>query len=112
MKSKLNSTELSLMEELIEGNTYVQLPKRSCPKPIRTFEEVLALTDAAIRKIIKQSKRLSRFRNMCEEDQIALLKGGCIEMMLLRAVMSYDPKEDVWQVSSRVVHHSKHAKIY
>lgn len=35
---------------------------------------------------------------MCQEDQVALLKGGCIEMMLLRSAMQYDLDSDQWTV--------------
>lgn len=30
--------------------------------------------------------------------QIALLKGGCIEMMLLRGTMNYDGRQNQWKV--------------
>jgi len=36
---------------------------------------------------------------MCQEDQIALLKGSCTEMMILRSAVSYDPDRDSWNVS-------------
>lgn len=35
---------------------------------------------------------------MCQEDQIALLKGSCTEMMILRSVVTYDPDRDSWQI--------------
>ncbi|XP_045126314.1 thyroid hormone receptor alpha-like isoform X2 [Portunus trituberculatus] len=33
-----------------------------------------------------------------KEDQIALLKGGCTEMMLLHSVSAYDPDKDSWKI--------------
>lgn len=42
------------------------------------------------------SKRIECFKNLCQEDQIALLKGGCTELMILRGVMSYDPEKESW----------------
>lgn len=45
------------------------------------------------------AKKISAFKNMCQEDQVALLKGGCIEMMLLRSAMQYDLDSDQWTVS-------------
>jgi len=44
------------------------------------------------------SKKIRAFKDMCQEDQIALLKGGCTEMMILRSVVSYDPERDSWNV--------------
>lgn len=44
------------------------------------------------------SKKINAFRNMCQEDQVALLKGGCTEMMIMRSVMSYDHNQATWKV--------------
>lgn len=46
------------------------------------------------------SKRISGFKKMCQEDQIALLKGGCTEMMILRSVMQYDSDRAFWKIPS------------
>ena len=56
------------------------------------------MTEIAIRRLIKMSKRISAFKNLCQDDQIALLKGGCTEMMILRSVSAYDPVKDSWKV--------------
>lgn len=52
--------------------------------------KIINLTAIAIRRLIKMSKKINAFKNMCQEDQLALLKGGCTEMMILRSVMQYD----------------------
>lgn len=45
------------------------------------------------------SKKINAFKNMCQEDQVALLKGGCTEMMILRSVMQYDDADRcTWKV--------------
>lgn len=35
---------------------------------------------------------------MCQEDQLALLKGGCTEMMILRSIMQYDLDHSIWKI--------------
>lgn len=60
--------------------------------------DVINLTAVAIRRLIKMSKKISAFKNMCEEDQLALLKGGCTEMMILRSAINYDPDKHVWKI--------------
>ena len=60
---------------------------------------VINLTDLAIKRIIKMAKQISPFINMCQEDQIALLKGGCTELMILRSIISYNPEKNSWSVS-------------
>lgn len=76
------------------------------PKIINLFQDlsnpslinIINLTEIAIRRLIKMSKRISAFKSLCQEDQIALLKGGCTEMMILRSVCAYDPDKDSWKV--------------
>ena len=60
---------------------------------------VINLTDLAIKRIIKMTKQITPFINMCQEDQIALLKGGCTELMILRSLISYNPEKNSWSVS-------------
>ena len=62
--------------------------------------QVINLTAVAIRRLIKMSKNISSFKRMCQEDQIALLKGGCTEMMILRSVMQYDSDKAFWKIPS------------
>lgn len=45
------------------------------------------------------AKKINAFKNMCQEDQVALLKGGCTEMMILRSAMNYDVTKQTWKVS-------------
>ncbi|XP_001606458.1 nuclear hormone receptor HR96 [Nasonia vitripennis] len=60
--------------------------------------DVINLTAIAIRRLIKMSKKINAFKNMCQEDQLALLKGGCTEMMILRSAINYDPDKDIWKI--------------
>lgn len=64
--------------------------------------KVINLTAIAIRRLIKMSKKISAFKNMCQEDQLALLKGGCTEMMILRSAMQYDCDRATWKVIIRL----------
>ncbi|XP_022827505.1 nuclear hormone receptor HR96 isoform X1 [Spodoptera litura] len=59
---------------------------------------IVNLTAVAIRRFIKMAKKINAFKNMCEEDQVALLKGGCIEMMVLRSTMTYDGQRKQWKI--------------
>ena len=60
---------------------------------------VINLTELAIKRIIKMAKQIFSFSQLCQEDQVALLKGGCIELMVLRSVMNYDTEKQTWQVT-------------
>jgi len=59
---------------------------------------VINLTELAMKRIIKMSKQIFSFSQLCQEDQVSLLKGGCIELMVLRSVMNYDNEKHSWQI--------------
>jgi len=61
--------------------------------------QLINLTAVAIKRLIKMAKKITAFRDMCQEDQVALLKGGCTEMMIMRSVMIYDDDRDSWKVT-------------
>lgn len=44
------------------------------------------------------AKKVNSFKSMCQQDQVALLKGGCTEMMILRSVMQYDIDHSTWRI--------------
>lgn len=60
--------------------------------------QVINLTAVAIKRLIKMAKKISVFRDMCQEDQVALLKGGCTEMMIMRSVLTYDNNRNTWKL--------------
>ncbi|XP_067142893.1 nuclear hormone receptor HR96 isoform X2 [Centruroides vittatus] len=92
---KLSETERNKLDELIVANEILKMPLIfGVPDP--SLLDVINMTDHAIRRLIKMSKKINGFKTLCQDDQIALLKGGCTELMILRSVMSYDPEKDCW----------------
>lgn len=59
---------------------------------------LINLTAIAIKRVIQMVKKINAFKNMCQEDQVALLKGGCTEMMILRSAMQYDVDHSIWKI--------------
>lgn len=60
--------------------------------------DVINLTAIGIRRLIIMAKKINAFKNMCQEDQVALLKGGCTEIMILRSAINYDAKKQTWKI--------------
>ncbi|RWS02506.1 hypothetical protein B4U79_09088 [Dinothrombium tinctorium] len=101
-ESTLNSLEMAKLQELIDANEILKLPLSPSLAPESgdgSLMDIVNLTDHAIRRIIQMAKKLEGFRNLCQPDQVALLKGGCTEIMILRSVMSYNKEKDCWQDS-------------
>lgn len=59
---------------------------------------LINLTATAIKRLISVVKKINAFKNMCQEDQVALLKGGCTEMMILRSIMQYDIDHSTFKI--------------
>ena len=70
----------------------------------KSLISVMNLTDLAIKRIIRMTKKINSFTTMCQADQIALLKGGCTELMILRSVFNYDPDKNSWRVSTYLLY--------
>ncbi|CAB3258612.1 unnamed protein product [Arctia plantaginis] len=108
---ELNEVERAKLNELIVANKALNAPidddvsqlvgdsatdgqNKHDPRLIT----IVNLTAVAIRRFIKMAKKINAFKNMCEADQVALLKGGCIEMMVLRSTMTYDGQRNQWKI--------------
>jgi hypothetical protein len=57
---------------------------------------VVRISDLAMRRIIAMAKQLSNFQRISSYDQIALMKGGLSELLILRGVMCFDPAKNTW----------------
>lgn len=94
----LNELEHNHIKELLEAASVLkQSPSEgaSClRKP--TLADIVKMTDSAIRKVITICKKVNGFRRLCEEDQIALLKGGCASLIILHLVQAYNLNTDCW----------------
>ncbi|XP_065095896.1 nuclear hormone receptor HR96 [Ochlerotatus camptorhynchus] len=110
---ELNDAERAKLNELIVANKALYAPvdedlaslisedcriKSNQNQHDPLLLKVVNLTAIAIRRLIKMSKKISAFKNMCQEDQLALLKAGCTEMMILRSAMQYDCDRASWKI--------------
>jgi len=59
--------------------------------------EMVNMADGAIRRVIKMTKKIDAFKAIQHHDQILLLKHCCLEYLILRGAMSYDPHQNVWK---------------
>lgn len=57
-----------------------------------------AKCDNAIRKLVIMSKRITAFKNLCQHDQIALMKASCFEILIQRSVISYNLESEYWPI--------------
>ncbi|CAG2100003.1 unnamed protein product [Medioppia subpectinata] len=54
--------------------------------------------DKEVKNVITLSKSLSTFERICDNDRIALVKYGCMDILCLRSVTSYDTINEYWRI--------------
>lgn len=62
--------------------------------------EVFNVADGFVRRIIKVAKHLEFFRSVDKEDQIAMLKGSIVEIMMLRSAVNFNVKTETWTLNT------------
>ncbi|KAL3885801.1 hypothetical protein ACJMK2_025838 [Sinanodonta woodiana] len=62
--------------------------------------EFFNVAEGFVRRIIKLAKYIESFRHMDKDDQISLLKGSVVEIMMLRSSVNYDPVTESWNLST------------
>ncbi|XP_053204694.1 nuclear hormone receptor HR96-like isoform X1 [Panonychus citri] len=99
---QLNELESMKLEELMTAFGFIDEPLFTKPydECHTDITDLVRLSDMSIRRIIKWCKRLQCFRNLCIEDQVSLLKGGCLEMMLMKASITFNLDAESWQLLS------------
>lgn len=103
---ELNEVEMMKIQELLDANcalyapieedhlSFLGLGENLAMKPETSFVDpillkVINLTAVAIRRLIKMSKKISGFKKMCQEDQIALLKVNATNLFPLDAHIQF-----------------------
>jgi len=60
--------------------------------------EFLNLADTSVRRLVKMAKNLAHFRKLDQQDQILLLKGAVVEVLVLRSSKMFNSDSMSWQV--------------
>lgn len=52
--------------------------------------DVVNIAEISVRRVIDMSKKIKSFKALSQADQIGLLKGGSIELLIIRSVINFD----------------------
>ncbi|XP_054169197.1 nuclear hormone receptor HR96-like [Oppia nitens] len=102
--NNFNELEGSKMNELFAAVNNIREPKPN--RLVSEVTDIYNLQTSAITlrfqrqvaNLTKFTKNLTGFREICEDDQIALVKYGCVEMLNMRSILFYDSENDLWDV--------------
>ena len=57
------------------------------------MSDLVNIAEISVRRVIGMSKKIKAFTTLDQSDQIALLKGGSIELLILRGVITFDKEK-------------------
>lgn len=97
-RKEIENLEFQYAQVFDSGYTEEQVQKLTGDP--RSPDELFNMTDIFIRRLIKFSKHIPEFRSLPQEDQIHLLKGGIMEIMVLRSAMGFDSRAMQWKLKS------------
>ncbi|CAG2119786.1 unnamed protein product [Medioppia subpectinata] len=96
-----NEQEMHRLRQLFSSTVYLRDPKieritwnaKTLPEVNRVFQ---IRTDMRCRQTVKMCKTMTEFRDLCETDQIILLKACCLEILCLISVATFDFVKELW----------------
>jgi len=56
------------------------------------------MADTSVRRLVKMARNLAHFHKLDQQDQILLLKGAIVEVLVLRSSKMFNPDSMSWQV--------------
>ncbi|XP_039622821.1 nuclear receptor ROR-beta-like [Polypterus senegalus] len=94
VKSHLETCQYTLEElKRLTWTTYSQEEVRAAQSKsadVMWQECALQITNA-IQYVVEFAKRITGFMDLCQNDQIILLKAGCLEVLLIRMCRAFNP---------------------
>ena len=96
------SDDVVRVEEIVAAVDWLSLPSQLPPPeiaqasvddsgmPLWDQQKMLQIMDHSIKRLIDLAKHFSSFRALPQDDQMTLLKGGTVEMQMLKGAMNYD----------------------
>ncbi|KAK7499871.1 hypothetical protein BaRGS_00008962 [Batillaria attramentaria] len=93
----------SLVRELqfaMEETSFLAQTSTSMKSLPSTPTEFVNMAEGFVRKVIKVAKHIATFKTLPKDDQIALLKGSVVDIMMLRSAVNYDPYTESWNLIS------------
>lgn len=69
-------------------------PQRDPARDGHTYYDLVNIAEISVRRVIDMAKKIKCFKSLPQTTQISLLKGGAIELLILRSVLCYDKDKE------------------
>lgn len=67
--------------------------KNKGPDGVSNLSDLVNIAEISVRRVIDMAKKVQSFKSLPQADQISLLKGGSIELLILRSVITFDTEK-------------------
>lgn len=87
--------ELIINEVVNAYHASLEIPIESkVPRDNANFAALVNIAEVSVRRVVDMAKKLKSFKALSQTDQIGLLKGGSIELLIIRSVISFDKENN------------------
>lgn len=92
----LEPEEEAIINEIVHAyRASLEIPIESkVPRDNANFAALVNIAEVSVRRVVDMAKKLKAFKALSQTDQIGLLKGGSIELLILRSVISFDKENN------------------
>ena len=99
---QMSETSKNLIEAVMKAfRLSFDAPVNYDPKTAPSNVDFLNMADESVRRLVKMAKHLEMFQRLDQDDQITLLKGAVLEVLVLRSAKMFDSRGKSWSVQSK-----------
>ena len=81
------------MKILSAGSLEITIDREPSRENAQSMMDLVNIAEISVRRVIHMAKTVKSFKALPQADQISLLKGGSIELLILRSVITYDEEK-------------------
>ncbi len=79
-----------IFERLSPGSLEITIDREPSRENAQSMTDLANIAEISVRRVIHMAKTVKSFKALPQADQISLLKGGSIELLILRSVITFD----------------------
>jgi len=92
----LSLEDQELIQELCQaykGSLEINMEREPSREDASSVGDLANIAEISVRRVIDMAKKIRAFKALPQVDQISLLKGGSIELLILRSVITFDKEK-------------------
>ena len=95
----LDPEEATQIDDIVQSyKSSLEVCSENLPPPEEknSVSDLINVCEVSIRRVIDMAKKIKMFKNLPQSTQICLLKGGSIELLIIRSVLTFDRERQLF----------------